>query len=249
MRWAASSWLSPACWLCTYFPPFLWVRVRVLHSPGVHRQVEPDPWREGRGGPGDAGPTSIQHPPSSQHQPVGVAGTAIDLEVQLDQAWGAVGGEGRHDPPAAAGQELQALAAQRPPPVPPDVHDIGATQHGVKVAVVGLDACRVQRDGQHRQAGCLLKADDPDRWKRIEVDDPKAVQPTGDGPAPQLAPRQRDAAAGRIDDPGPGWSWRRWVGGGDRRLAALTEHRHDNPRTSSVERWRTHGVAGTSWLG
>jgi len=54
-----------------------------------------------------------------------------------------------------------------------------------RTLVVGLDACWIQADGQNRQAGWLLEADDPDGWQLIEVDDPHTVPPTGDGPGPE----------------------------------------------------------------
>jgi hypothetical protein len=80
---------------------------------------------------------------------------------------------------------------ERPPAVPPHVHGIGATEHGLQVALVGFDACWVQRDGQDRQSGWLLELDDADGWERIQVDDPETVQPTSDGPKPVLVPGQR----------------------------------------------------------
>lgn len=67
-----------------------------------------------------------------------------------------------------AGQDLQALAAQRPPPLLASGTDVGTSKHGA----VGLEACWIQGDGQDREAGWLLEADDPNRWQLIKVDDP-----------------------------------------------------------------------------
>jgi hypothetical protein len=100
MCWAASCWLSPACWLCMCFT----AGVLVLHSSGAHGQVDPDPGHEGRGRLGRVEPTSVRHPSSSQHQPVGAARLRVELQVQLDQAGAGTGGECRHDSPGAGGR-------------------------------------------------------------------------------------------------------------------------------------------------
>jgi hypothetical protein len=185
---------------CASASPSLSALVRALHLPGPHGQVEPD----SGGRPADAEGMSIQHPVSSQHQPVAAALLGVDLQAQLDQAGGAVGGERGHDPPGAAAQDLQALAAERPPPVSLDVEALRAAKPGIQIGVIGLDACRVQRHGQDRQIGWLLDLDDANRWELIEVDDPQAVQPTGDGPEPELGPDERDTAPRRVDGPGTG---------------------------------------------
>ena len=83
----------------------------------------------------------------------GLLAPLVDLQTQVDQARGAVGGEGGHDAPAAVGQDLQALAAQRPPPVPSDINDIGVSQHGVRVAAVGFHARWAQGHSEDQQAG------------------------------------------------------------------------------------------------
>ena len=67
-----------------------------LHSCGAHGQVEPDRGVEAPGPLADGQGPAIQHPPPPQHQPAGAALLKVDLQAQLDQPVGAVGGEGRH---------------------------------------------------------------------------------------------------------------------------------------------------------
>src|SRR5215211_4666214 len=258
MRWVARAWLSPhAGWSCCF--PFLCLDAGAdCRSMGADGQVELELGAEAPGLPADAEGTSIQHPPPSQHQRVGAARLRDDRKAQLDQRWGAAGGERRHDPPDSGGQDLQAFAVERPPPAPQDVNDVGATKHRVEVGVVGLQAGWVQLHGQDRQAGWLLEANDPNRWEFIEVDDPQAVPPPGDGPEPEFAPRESDTAVRWVDGPGANWTWIRSVGCGHmaRRVRACDEPAqpllqlgsiswHENPPRRVLT--RTGSAMGCSW--
>jgi hypothetical protein len=87
-----------------------------------------DPGAEDPGSLADAEGPSIQHSrlrsTSTSRLDLGV-----DLEARLDQACGAPGGE-----------DLQALAAERPPLGAHDVNNVEVTKHGVGVGVLGLHA-------------------------------------------------------------------------------------------------------------
>jgi hypothetical protein len=97
-----------------------------------------------------------------------------------------------------------------------DVQDLRTAKPSIQVAVTGFDTSWVKGHGQDRQTGWLFELDNPDRWERIEAEDAEAVQSTGNGPEPVLAPGERDAAVGRVDYPAAKWTWSGSAGRGDR---------------------------------
>jgi hypothetical protein len=177
-------------------------------SCGLHGQLQLDPGPDEHGPPAHAQGPSIQHAPTPQHQQVAAARGRVELQEQLDQACAAAGGEGRHDPPGHAGQDLQALTAQRPP----EPRDVGATALGMQVGRSPLRVRWIQDHGQDGAAGWLVEADDPDRWELIKADGPEAVPPTGRGPEPERARCDGDDAGARVDGPGASWEWMGSVG-------------------------------------
>jgi hypothetical protein len=99
----------PSC-----LPVLGWVSTRLAWTANSSRIVgskleAPCQWRR----PRDPAPPAHAAPASRGHSPW------VDLQAQLDQPPGPVGGEGRHDPPGTARQDFQALAVERPPPPPP----------------------------------------------------------------------------------------------------------------------------------
>jgi hypothetical protein len=202
-----------------------------FHSCGVHCQVQLDLGAEAPGPLANAEGPSIQHPPSSHYQPVAAARQSVDLQVEFNQACGACGGEGRHDPPGAVGQDFQAFAVS--------VHHRGpmtSTTSGPR-SMASRSASPVSTLAG---SNAMVRTGRPDGcWKRMTPTDGSSSRWMTPKPCSRAvlvqsrsvrhAKEMLLSAGSMVDGPCTSWKRMRSVDSGDPRFAALVAGCHDSP--------------------